>query len=263
MILRNFIIRKHGGGVALDFLGIDVGGSAVKGALVDLKMGEFASSRIRLETPKNNSPGNISKLIQKIVKHFEHKGPVGCGFPAMVKNNIAFSAANIHPGWVGIDVASLFSQKAGNQFHIINDADAAGIAEMEYGAGRNCHRGVVLLLTLGTGIGTAIISDGHLLPNTEFGHLKIRGKDAEKRASASIKKQKGLSWKAWAKRLQEFLVEMEILISPDLIIIGGGVSKDADKFLPLLHTSAKIIPARLLNRAGIVGAALYAKQKCE
>ncbi|MCJ7623653.1 MAG: ROK family protein [Anaerolineaceae bacterium] len=242
------------------YLGIDIGGSAIKGALVDLKKGELSTPRIRIETPEDNNPKNIANIIHTIVANFKYEGPVGCGFPAVVKNGIVLSAANIHPDWIDINAAKMFRKKTGNQFYIANDADVAGLAEMKFGAGKKVQEGVVLIITLGTGIGTAIFSDGYLLPNTEFGHIKIRGKDAEKRASGAAKKNGKLSWAKWTDRLQEFLNEMEVLFSPDLIIVGGGVSKSSDKFLPLVKLNAKIVPAELLNEAGIIGAALYASQ---
>lgn len=244
----------------MDTLGIDIGGSAIKGALVDLKKGVLTTDRIRIETPGDNHPHKIAEVIHKIVKHFRYEGPVGCGFPAVVKKGFVLSAANIHLDWIDVNAAKLFRKKTGNQFYISNDADAAGLAEMEFGAGSKVRDGVVLIITLGTGIGTAIFSDGHLLPNTEFGHLKISGKDAEKRASDAARERKKLSWEDWANSLQEFLNEMEILFSPDLIIVGGGVSKKSEKFIPFLKLNAKIVPAKFLNQAGIIGAALYASQ---
>jgi polyphosphate glucokinase len=253
--MENFLNLKE---AAMDYLGIDIGGSAVKGALVDLKKGELSTDRMRIETPKDNHPQKIAEVVRTIVKHFDFEGPVGCGFPAVVKKGTVFTAANIHKKWIDLNAAKLFSKKTGNQFHIANDADVAGLAEMAFGAGKQVRDGVVLIITLGTGIGTAIFSEGQLLPNTEFGHLIIRGKDAEKRASDAARQQKKLSWVAWARKLQEFLDEMERLFSPDLIIVGGGVSKKSDKFLPFLKPNTKIIPAKLLNEAGIVGAAMYA-----
>jgi polyphosphate glucokinase len=242
----------------MEILGIDVGGSAVKGAIVNLDTGEFVSDRVRFPTEENVKPEKMSELIQAIITQLEYDGPVGCGFPAPIKTGVACLAQNVSHDWIGMNLEEFFQQKTGKSFHVLNDADAAGYAEMRFGAGKDWEKGVVLLITIGTGIGSAIFIDGVLLPNTEFGHLKIRGKMAEKRASDAARQKKELSWKKWSKHLQEFLDEMESLISPDLIIVGGGISKKSDLFLPLLELEAKIVPAELQNRAGIVGAALYA-----
>jgi polyphosphate glucokinase len=194
------------------------------------------------------------------LRKFDWKGPVGCGFPAVVRDGMVYTAANIDQGWIGTNAAALFTQETRCRTIVLNDADVAGMAEMKFGAGRDCQRGVVIMLTLGTGIGSAIFTDGHLLPNTEFGHMKIREKDAEKRASDATRQSKDLSWEKWSERLNEYLAEIEKLFWPDLIIIGGGVSKEYKKFFPYLHTQAKIVPAKLLNNAGIVGAALAGAQ---
>ena len=242
-------------------LGIDIGGSGIKGALVDLETGEFTTPRHRIITPEGALPADVAVVVKEMVAHFEYSGPIGCGFPAIVRDGVVYSAANVDKSWIGVDANKLFSDATGCPVCTLNDADAAGTAEMAYGVGKDYQKGIVLLLTLGTGIGTAIFVDGHLLPNTELGHIEIRGKDAEKRASAAVRTKKKLSWKAWSTRLQEYLSTIEMLLSPDVIVIGGGISKDSKKYFPLIKTRAKMLPATLLNQAGIVGAALYAHQK--
>ena len=241
-----------------DILGIDIGGSGIKGALVDLKKGKFATERLRIETPQPSKPDAVAKVVGELVKHFAYKGPIGCTFPAVIQRGVALSAANVDKSWIGTDATTLFSKETGCPVLVWNDADAAGYAEMTHGAGKG-RDGIVIMLTFGTGIGTAVFLDGKLLPNTEFGHVEIRGKDAEHRASANIRKEKDLSWKEWAGRVEEYLQHMEMLFTPDLFIIGGGVSKRHEKFLPLLKgISAEIVPAQLFNDAGIVGAAMAA-----
>ncbi|MDZ4159479.1 MAG: ROK family protein [Anaerolineaceae bacterium] len=239
-------------------LGIDIGGSGVKGALVDTLTGELTSERVRLACPELPKPDEVASLVKEIAQRLEWKGTIGTGFPAVIRDGVAFSAANIDAGFVGLNIATLLHESTGCSVAVINDADAAGIAEMRFGAGRG-QTGVVLLLTLGTGIGSAIFINGVLLPNTEFGHLKIRGKDAEKRASATVREKKGYSWKEWAGRLEEVLTNLETIFNLDLIILGGGVSKVFDKYARYLKTQAKLVPAQLLNQAGIVGAACYAE----
>ncbi|HZW02317.1 MAG TPA: ROK family protein [Anaerolineaceae bacterium] len=243
-------------------LGIDIGGSGIKGAVVDLETGQLLTERKRFPTPEKSTPAAVAKVVRQLAGEFEVQGPIGCGFPAVVRSGVAYTAANIHESWIGTDVNQLLTDATGCPVFTVNDADAAGVAEMAYGAGRDYPKGVVMVLTLGTGIGSAIFVDGHLLPNTEFGHLEIRGKDAEHRASDAVRERKDLSYKKWAKRrLQEVLERYEMLLSPDVFIIGGGVSKNFDDFVPYVETRAKIIPAQLLNQAGIVGAALYAQQQ--
>ena len=241
----------------MNVLGIDIGGSGIKGALVDLESGEFASERIRLVTPDPSTPEAVAKVVNTLVKKMEYQGPAGAGFPGVIQHGVCFTAANIDQQWINTNVEKLFTKKTGNPFTVINDADAAGLAEVRYGAARDV-KGVVLVLTLGTGIGTAIINDGVLLPNLEFGHLKIREKDAEKRASAAVKVKKELSWKEWAAALDEYLRILEDLFWPDLIIIGGGISRNHAKYFGYLHTRTKIVPAQLYNQAGIIGAAYFA-----
>jgi polyphosphate glucokinase len=241
-----------------DILGIDVGGSGIKGAIVNLETGEFTSGRERIPMPEGGRPADVAKTIQDLVHMLNYTGAIGCGFPTLIIGGVALSAANIDKSWINMNVEDLFCQATGQSVYVLNDADAAGLAEMMFGIGKNMSKGVVLFLTIGTGIGSAIFLDGKLLPNTEFGHIQIRGKDGEARASDAARKRKYQSWKRWAKSLQEYLTTMEALISPDVIILGGGVSKTANEFLPFLHTRAKILPAQLQNRAGIIGAASYA-----
>lgn len=246
----------------MEILGIDVGGSGIKGAVVDPVTGSLLTERKRLPTPEGAKPEDVAQTCAELVHQFGYEGVIGCGFPAPILQGVAMMAANIHPTWIGTNVNELLTQYTGCRTFTLNDADAAGIAEMKFGAGKDV-KGVVLVITLGTGIGTAIFTDGILVPNAEFGHLKIRGKDAEWRASDAARQRKDLSWKKYAKRLQEFLSEMEKLFWPELIIIGGGLSKNVEKFLPYISTRAKITPALFLNNAGIVGAAVYANEKIE
>ena len=196
--------------------------------------------------------------MAEIVQHFDWKGPIGCTFPAIVKHGVVHSAANVDEDWIGTDGQKLIAKQTGRPTLLLNDADAAGVAEVTFGAGKD-HKGTIMILTLGTGIGSAMFVNGVLWPNSELGHIEIRGKHAEHRAADRIRKDKALSWKKWAKRVDEYLRQVEFLFSPDLIIIGGGVSKKHEKFLPLTTTRARVIPAQLLNDAGIIGAALAAK----
>jgi len=242
----------------MEILGIDIGGSGIKGALVNLATGEMTTERFRLPTPDRSTPENVAQVVGELTRHFEWHDPIGCTFPAIVRHGVVYTAANVDKSWIGPDAKSLFEEATGCPVRVLNDADAAGMAEMMVGAGKG-RQGVVIMLTFGTGIGSAIFIDGHLLPNTEFGHLQIRGKDAEHRASAKIREQEDLSWPEWAERVNEYLKAMEFFFSPDLFIIGGGVSKKQHKFLPLLKAQAEIVPALLLNEAGIVGAAMAAR----
>lgn len=242
----------------MEILGIDIGGSGIKGAPVGVEKGVLLAERLRLDTPQPSVPEAVGDAVAEIVRHFGWQGPIGCTFPAVIKQGVAYSAANVDNSWIGFNGQKLFEQKSGCRVLLLNDADAAGIAEMEFGAGKG-QAGVVIMLTFGTGIGSAIFVDGRLVPNTEFGHMEVRGKDAEDRAADRIRTEKDLSWEKWAARVNEFLGRMELLFSPDLFIIGGGVSKKHEKFLPLLQTRAKIVPAQMLNEAGIIGAAIAAK----
>ncbi len=244
----------------MTILGIDIGGTGIKGAPVDVETGTLLAERFRIPTPQPSLPNAVADVVGEIARHFDYAGPTGVTFPAIVKKGVIFSAANVDKSWVGTNGNDLFASHVGGAVEVVNDADAAGIAEMRFGAGQG-RDGVVILITLGTGIGTAIFLDGKLLPNTEFGHLKIRGKDAEKRASEKVREDRDLSWKDWSPHLSEFLGELERLFSPDLFIIGGGASKKAAKFLPYLTTRTEvvIVPAQMQNEAGIIGAAYLAK----
>lgn len=242
-------------------LGIDIGGSGIKGAPVDLEKGEFAKDRERIDTPEDSTPEAVAKIVAEIAEKFEDdigkKTPIGVTVPAVVHHGTVRSAANIDQAWIGTNAEELFSDVLGRQALVVNDADAAGAAEMHYGAGRG-NDGTVLLTTLGTGIGTALFLNGELVPNTELGHLELDGYDAETRAASSIRENEDLEWEEWAERLQRYYGHIEDLLWPDLIIVGGGVSKKSEKFLPLLHLRAPIVPAQLRNSAGIVGAAWLA-----
>ena len=244
----------------MHILGIDVGGSGIKGAPVDTETGQLLAERIRIKTPKNGEPEPIAEVVNQIAQSFNWKAPIGIGFPAPIKGGVAMMAANVSEKWIGTNADALFTKITGCDCTMINDADAAGVAEMSFGAGRGNY-GTVIMITLGTGIGTAIFHRGQLLPNTEFGHLEIDGEDAEFRASDAARQRDDLSWKKYAKRLNKFLGTMERLFWPNLFIIGGGISKESEKFLPLLTIDTHIVPAQLLNEAGIVGAALGAMRK--
>jgi polyphosphate glucokinase len=241
-------------------LGIDIGGSGIKGAPVDLATGQFTKDRLRIETPKVSSPAAVVDIVAQIAEHFADDtgdSPVGVTVPAVVTNGVVRTAANIDPAWIGTDAGKLLSDKLGREVTVVNDADAAGVGELHYGAARETG-GLVIMTTLGTGIGSAILCGGVLVPNSELGHLQIDGHEAERRAAASVRDSKGLSWTQWAERLQWYYSHVENLLWPDLIVVGGGVSRKADKFLPLLHLRAPIVAAQLANSAGIIGAAWMA-----
>jgi polyphosphate glucokinase len=239
-------------------LGIDIGGTGVKAAPVDTETGQLMAERQKLATPHPATPAAVIPVVAELVKAFGWTGRAGITFPGVVIDGTIRTAANLDPKWIGTDGAQAFAKATGISVTVLNDADAAGVAEMKFGAGRGQH-GTVLMLTLGTGIGSALFIDGILVPNTEFGHIQIRGKDAEKRASEQARETKDLSWGDWAGRVDEYLEHMEALLSPGLIILGGGISKKSDKFLPrLTGLSARVVPATLLNDAGIVGAAMAA-----
>ncbi|MDX2853126.1 polyphosphate--glucose phosphotransferase [Actinacidiphila glaucinigra] len=242
----------------MSVFGVDIGGSGIKGAPVDLGRGELAEERFKVLTPHPATPDAVAECVKQVVDHFGWTGPVGATFPGVVTHGMTRTAANVDKGWIDMDAAGLLSQKVGCAVTLLNDADAAGMAEMEYGAGRG-RKGTVIVLTLGTGIGSAVFVDGNLLPNTELGHLELHGHDAEKKASTKAKDDEGLTWEHWAKRLDKYLAHVEMLFSPELFILGGGVSRKADKFLPLLTgIRAEIVPAALQNNAGIVGAGMAA-----
>jgi len=239
-------------------LGIDIGGSGIKGAPVDVEKGVLVADRLRVPTPRPALPERVADVVAELLQHFEWSGPVGCTFPGVVKDGVVHTAANIHKSWIGRDDREVFEERVGCPVTVINDADAAGMAEMRFGAGRD-QPGLVVMITLGTGIGTALFMDGRLVPNAELGHLVIRGKDAEERASDRARSRNGWGWKRWAKRLDEYLRYVEALLSPDLFVVGGGVSKKHERFLGYLTTSAPVVPAEMRNEAGIIGAALAAE----
>jgi polyphosphate glucokinase len=243
-------------------LGIDIGGTGVKGAPVDLATGELAADRLKIKTPKPATPQAVADVVEEIAEKFEGslgESTIGIAIPAVCQHGVARSAANIDPSWVDTDVDALFTERLGRPVHVVNDADAAGVAEARYGVARDVP-GLVILTTLGTGIGSAFLLDGKLMPNSELGHLEIDGHDAEHRAAQSAKERENLSYKEWAKRLQRYYSHVENLFWPDLFVVGGGISKSADKFLPLLDLRTPIVPAELRNQAGIVGAAWLAQE---
>jgi polyphosphate glucokinase len=244
--------------IPMQILGIDIGGSGIKGAPVDIASGDLLAERYRIKTPRGAEPEPMAEVVAHIARHFDWKGPVGIGFPAPIKSGNVMMAANISEKWIGLNADSLFSKVTMCPCTTINDADAAGLAEMAFGAGIG-QAGTVIMITLGTGIGSAVFHRGRLLPNTEFGHLEIGGKEAELRASDAARQRAGLSWKKYAKRLNRYLGTMEKLFWPNLFIIGGGLSKEYKRFLPLLTIETHVVPAQLLNEAGIVGAALAAR----
>ena len=239
-------------------LGIDIGGSGIKGAPVDVESGFLAAERLRIDTPQPSTPVAVAKVVKEIQGKFDWQGPIGCGFPAVVLHGVTRTAANVDKDWVGTDAAGLFAQKTGCPVTVVNDADAAGMAEMKFGAGRG-RSGVVFIITIGTGIGSALFNDGRLVPNTELGHLTLWGKDAELRISDAARQAKEMNWKKWAERFDEYLRELERLFWPDLFILGGGASKKGDKFLKYLTLKTEVVIAQLENEAGIVGAALAAQ----
>jgi len=242
--------------VAMNVLGIDIGGSAVKGAPVNLATGKFLAERFRIETPERITPRRMAKAVAEIAEHFKWRGRIGIGYPGVVQGSVLKTAANLHLGFVDCDFGQRVSKATHCRVRVINDADAAGLAEMRFGAGKG-KKGTVMLFTLGTGIGSAIFRHGLLFPNSELGHLPYKGRAFEKYAAASVRKARGLSWHEWGKRLDQYLAMIEVLFWPDLIILGGGVSAKNDKFFRYLKTRAPVVPARLFNGAGIVGAALH------
>ena len=241
----------------MQILGIDIGGTGIKGALVDTDSGKMLTERYRLLTPQPATPQAMIGTMAAIVKHFHWQGPVGCGFPGVVKEGVVYTASNVSKKWIGFNLRQALGELTGCEVLALNDADAAGLAEMRFGAGRG-QNGVVLIITLGTGIGTALFVGGRLVPNLELGHIEIEGKDAEKLAAAIVREKAELSWKKWGKQVNNYLIAMEQLLWPDLIIIGGGVSKKHEKFFPSFSTQTTVVPAEMRNQAGIVGAALAA-----
>ena len=242
----------------MQILGVDIGGSGIKGAIVDVKNGLMLTERHRIETPQPATIEGIAKTLVDLVNHFNWKGKIGCGFPSVVINGCVKTAANIDKKWINIDAQKVFSEATKCEVTLVNDADAAGIAEVQFGIGKGM-KGVVLLLTFGTGIGSALFTDGKLVPNTEFGHVLFHGDIAEKYVAASIRKNQELSWETWGKRLNEYLLHMEKITNPELIIIGGGISKKFEKYSQFISLKTKVVNATLFNNAGIIGAALSVK----
>jgi polyphosphate glucokinase len=243
----------------MEILGLDIGGTGIKGAIVDTDTGELIAERFRLLTPNPATPNAIVATTAKVVKHFDWQGPAGCGFPAAIRGGVAYTAANVSKKWLGVNVSEALSDATGCAVTVLNDADAAGLAEMRFGAGRG-RAGTVLIITLGTGIGTAIFVNGQLVPNMELGHIEIDGRDAEMLAAEIVRKRQDLSWKKWGKQVDRYLQSIEKLTWPDLIIIGGGASKRHDKFFSQFTVQTEVVPAEMLNEAGIVGAALAAER---
>lgn len=243
----------------MNVFGVDIGGSGIKGAPVDLERGDLAEPRHKVLTPQPATPEGVAGCVAEVVEHFAWSGPIGVTFPGVVTDSTIRTAANVDKSWVGVDAAALLGARlTGMPITVLNDADAAGVAEMTFGAGRG-RKGTVIVLTFGTGIGSAVFTDGRLVPNTELGHLELDGHEAEKRASTKAKDDKDLSWEEWAHRVRKYLAHVEMLFSPELFIVGGGVSRKSEKFLPLIKdVRAEIVPAELQNNAGIVGAAMAA-----
>ncbi|MDI6912347.1 polyphosphate--glucose phosphotransferase [Nocardioides sp.] len=240
--------------------GIDFGGTGIKGAPVDLEAGDFAAERVRIRTPAPSTPERVAAVFVELLHQFpDCTGAVGVTVPGVVRHGVVRSAANIDKAWIGTDTDRLFTRATGREVHVVNDADGAGLAEVRYGAAKG-RSGLVIVTTLGTGIGSAMVYDGVLVPNSELGHLEVEGQDAESRAANSAREREELSWADWAARLTTYYRTLERLFSPELFVVGGGVSKSAAEFLPLVDIDTEIIPAALLNKAGVVGAALYASE---
>lgn len=241
-------------------VGVDIGGTGVKAALVDVAEGTLLSDRVKVPTPVGGEPDDIRDAVVELVGRLDVEAdtPIGVTFPAIVRHGRTMSAANVSKAWIGLEAERLFEQALGRDIHFVNDADAAGFAEDHYGAAKDAS-GLVIMTTLGTGIGGALIYDGVLIPNAELGHLELDGHDAETRASNRARETEGLSWEAWAARLQRYYSHLEFIFSPDLFVVGGGVSKSSEMFLPLLRLDTPIVPAMLRNNAGIIGAAALAR----
>jgi polyphosphate glucokinase len=248
------------GGKIMELLGIDIGGSGIKGAVVDIRKGEFVTERHRIDTPQPAKPKPVAEVVAEIAKHFNYQGAIGVTFPAIMKNGVAWSAANVDKSFIGTDVAQTIKDATDCPTVVLNDADAAGIAEMHFGAGRN-NLGTVIIVTLGTGIGSAFFRKGVLLPNSELGHIYLKnGMEAESYASERVREVEELNWKQWGKRVNEVFQHIDFIFSPDLLIVGGGVSKKYEKFFPYIEVKANLVPAELRNDAGIIGAALAAEE---
>lgn len=245
-------------------IGIDVGGTGIKGALVNTKKGLLIGERIRFDTPAGASPEQVVATVAELVEQLDsdHETPIGICFPALIKDGVTLSAANVSSKWVGLKAEKLFAKTLDRKVVLINDADAAGVAEIKYGAGRE-RNGLVLMVTLGTGIGTALFMNGRLIPNSELGHLEIDGVDYETMAAYSAKEREKLSFADWAKRLTRYFNQIDRLLSPDLVIVGGGISKQHEEFLPLIKTTMKLVPAESKNNAGIIGAAFIARKRLQ
>ncbi|MFK7809325.1 MAG: polyphosphate--glucose phosphotransferase [Saprospiraceae bacterium] len=246
-----------------EILGIDIGGTGIKGAIVDIKKGKFLSEKIRILTPKPATPEAVAEVFALVAKELKYTGVIGCGFPAIIKNGVALSAANVDEQWIGTDAKALLGKATGQDVYVANDADLAGLAEMAYGVGAQAkyQKGTVLMITIGTGLGSALFREGVLVPNTELGHVQMNGMIAERYASNVARTREELSWKVWGKRLNAYLVEINKLFSPDAIFLGGGGSKYFDKIENQIKVDTEVIPAKLGNKAGIIGAAVLAKQK--
>ena len=241
----------------MQILGVDIGGSGIKGAIVDTTTGTLLTERHRIPTPQPATPEAMAATLKQLAEHFEWVGPIGCGFPATIHHGVAFSAANIDKSWINTPVDQVFAEATGCPCHVVNDADAAGLAEMQFGIGKD-RQGVVMMLTIGTGIGSAIFVNGHLHPNTELGHLLMKGDIAEQYCSDAARQREERSWEKWGKRFNRYLKRLEFLFNPDLFIIGGGAAQRFERFSEQLDLRTEIVPAASLNQAGIIGAALYA-----
>ncbi len=246
----------------MNVLGIDVGGSGIKGAIINTETGAFITERYRVDTPKPSTPALVADAISAISNNFQWKGLVGVGFPAVVRNGIVYTASNIDKSWIGTNASAIFEAKTGNKVYVLNDADAAGYAEFLYGHVAKT-KGVVIVITIGTGLGTAIFTDGILVPNTEFGHLQFKGVVAEQYASDATRKKLDLTWDEWGRRFNEYLKYLEFLFSPELFILGGGASKKLDKFIHNFTVYTPVTAAALENNAGIIGAACMAALKSD
>lgn len=240
-------------------LGIDIGGTGIKGGLVDLATGTMASDRFRIDTPKPATPEAVTDVAAEVANHFDYSGPIGIDFPGVVQHGVVHSAANVDKSWIGTDLVAAMKGKVNGPVTALNDADAAGLAEARYGAAKG-NTGLVIMVTFGTGIGIAMLHNGVLVPNAELGHIEIDGHDAETKAAASARERDDLSWEKWAHRAHKYLVTLENLLWPDLFVLGGGISKRPEKWVPLLNTRTPVTVATLVNNAGIVGAALAAAE---
>lgn len=247
----------------MNVLGVDIGGSGIKGAIVDTVKGELVTERHRIPTPQPATPEAVAEVLKELVQHFDWTGPIGCGFPAAIQHGVVKTAANIDDGWLGCAAADLFSQVTGCPVFVLNDADAAGVAEMAFGVGHAHQDKVVLMITIGTGLGSAFFTQGQLLPNTELGHIILKGHVAEHYTSDAARKRDDLGWGSWGKRFNQYLERMQRLFWPDVIILGGGASKKLEKFQDKIELDIPVLPAEFLNQAGIVGAALFASQKSQ